>query len=621
MVSSLLHAAFLGLAAAPVAASSPPAPTVVAHGDVTYRGTTTGTVEHFLNIRFAHDTSGPRRFAPPEPYTPPAGSEVDATRPGPACAQTQGGLPPFFDATPDISEDCLTVRIARPAGTAPGARLPVVVHVVEGGVIKGWAYDPHADPEPLVALAAELGKPVMYVALQSRLTMFGFARLPLLRDRQSLNAGMRDQRAGMEWVRDNIAAFGGDPQRITAWGLSAAGTMTALQLVAYGGCKGVPFTQVWTMSGPPGTALNMSSDATEAHTRAVAEKLGCAHGGDESTLACLRQLPMEQLLDAAVAYSVENHPPMGLFTFIPSVDGDFFPDRTSTLYRSGRFAKGIPTVLSWTHDDGATQAGPASMFQSEDDMKSRIQAFAHALTDDDHAELFALYAAADFAPEAAAYASSKQASDPDVPIHWFRISRLLRDLLFTCSSLDLGHEMARQSPVSDWVRTYSLNQTMLTPLFRAAGMPYLGTPHGSDMNYVMAGVAPEIPDVSAADAQLARDMVGAFAQFAYTGSPETAGGESGLGAWPPAFPGAKEGEELASVVVQVVGGPLGTGPALVQHAGDGHERVPDDDGMQVPLAGGIEFGDVSAVRRRELGRQKLFQRCAFINSLAEKLGH
>jgi carboxylesterase type B len=93
------------------------------------------------------------------------------------------------------------------------------------------------------------------------------------------------------------------------------------------------------MSGLPRTALNISSDATELRTLAVAEKLGCS-GSDEEQLQCLRAVPMEEILDVVKDYSTRNHPPLGLFTFIPSVDGDLYTDRQSELYRRGRFIKG-----------------------------------------------------------------------------------------------------------------------------------------------------------------------------------------------------------------------------------------------------------------------------------------
>lgn len=77
--------------------------------------------------------------------------------------------------------------------------------------------------------------------------------------------------------------------------------MTSLQLMAYGGEYGVPFTGAWAIFRPPGTALNATSDATEGRTRAVAVKRDWT-GDDELVLKCLREVEME--------YSVNNHPPM-----------------------------------------------------------------------------------------------------------------------------------------------------------------------------------------------------------------------------------------------------------------------------------------------------------------------
>ncbi|KAI0100382.1 alpha/beta-hydrolase [Nemania sp. FL0031] len=597
---------------------------------ITYRGILRGTVEDFHNIKFADDTSGSRRFAPPKPYSPPPGSEVDATVPGPACPQTRAAIPPFFSETPNQSEDCLNLQITRPAGTsASSEKLPVVVHITGGGVVKGAADDSNYDAANLVAQSVALNKPIIHVILNWRLTIFGFARLPVLKEQKSLNVGMRDQRAGYQWIKDNIEAFGGDPNRITAFGLSSGGTLSSLHLMTYGGERGVPFTQAWVMSGPPGTALNITSDATEIHTYAVAENLGCKPEGskDEAILACLREVPMDKLTEAAMAYSVANHPPAGLFTFIPSVDDDFIPGRQSALYKAGKFVKGVPMVFGWAQDDGATSVGPAPIFQTEEDMKAPIKNFAHQLDDDDYKKLFALYPAQDFEIDVQNYEARKAESDPVVPVHYFRVARIMRDLLFSCSSIDFGFEMTRQSQKVEafqGVYHYTMNQSMVTPLFRAAGMPWLGTVHGSDLDYFYNNLFPR-EKVSEEDLKLSDTMIASFVNFAYTGRPHVEDDPS----WPESFQDVDKGraESPNAFNIKVLGGPLGTGAAHLAPRSRQYDDDDDDSGtMQIPLGDGhFEYGEMESPmdsnRKRELTREDLFERCAFINSLSEKLGH
>ncbi|KAI1775457.1 alpha/beta-hydrolase [Hypoxylon cercidicola] len=629
MLLTCLGVALLGLTSSLFVVADP----VVQVGEsgISYRGTIKDSIEHFQNIKFAHDTSGTRRFAPPEPYSPPDGSEVDATAPGPACPQSKAGIPPFFAETPDISEDCLHLRIARPAGTTTEDRLPVIVWLHGGGVVKGSAYDPHFDPDNIIKLSTSIQKPVIYVSLNYRLTIFGFANLPTLYDQKSLNVGMRDQRAGFQWVKDNIASFGGDPDSITVFGLSSGGTFISLQTLAYGGEKGVPFTKAWAMSGPPGTALNITSDASQVHTLAVAERLGCQTEDEKDILKCLREVPMEKLTEAAMDYSVANHPPAGLFTFIPSVDGDFIPDRHTVLYKAGKFTKGIPMVFGWTQDDGATNAGPAASFQTEEDIKTPIEAFAHALTTDDYERLFSLYPISDFEEDVQNYEASKAASEPDVSVHFFRASRILRDILFTCSSIDFGYEMSRQSRVADptfpGVRLYDLNQSMLTPLFKGAGMSYIRVAHGSDTNYIFDGVFPE-GAISDEDQKLSKSMATTFINFAYSGDPTSAEDEH-FSSWPEAFPDPEKLDESPSSTpssfnVHVIGGPLGSGSCQVSSDRTDAYAVGQDEEFQQPLVDSARYTEMaskaSQARKREVDREKLVERCAFISTLSEKLG-
>ncbi|KAK4170119.1 hypothetical protein QBC43DRAFT_328783 [Cladorrhinum sp. PSN259] len=619
----LSPAALLALFASSVLADDAPTVTL-SKTKVTYRGITTGSVEHFLNIRYAHDTSGNRRFAPPEPYSYPEGSIVDATAPGPACPQSTPGIPPFFVDTPIISEDCLNLRISRPAGTNENDNLPVVVHIHGGGVVKGSAYDPHFDPNNLLQLSTSLKKPIIYVAINYRLTIFGFARLPILKDQKSMNAGVRDQRAAFEWVKANIASFGGDTNRITSFGLSSGGTFTSLHLVSYGGEKGVPFTQAWAMSGPPGTALNMTSDMTEHHTRAVAEKVGCTTSASDDDdddndddgselLNCLRQVPFEELTTKAMEYSVANRPPAGLFTFIPSIDDDFFPASQTSLYRQGNFVQNIPLVYGYTQDDGAMNVGPASLYTTEESIIPAIQSTSTAITPDELTKLLSLYPASDLEEEVNNYLSRKQPSDPQVSVHYFRASRILRDILFTCSSLDFGRYMAKYSDEKEnaSVYVYALNQSMLTPIFRGvAGMPYMGVPHGSDTNYLFNGVFPE-GEISEDDQKLSREFAASFIEFAWTGRPGSFGSD---GKWPEAFSEDGEEEKEESFNLLVVGGPWGTGNVKVKRkvrSGSKVEGLAEMDSVDLesPQATIEEMGSRKCEeRKRQVERERLLER-------------
>ncbi|GLB09958.1 hypothetical protein AtubIFM57258_005892 [Aspergillus tubingensis] len=150
--------------------------------NVSFKGTASNLTEPFLNIRFGEDTSGSNRFAPPKPYNYPSGSVVNATRSGAACPQQKEPLAdfPIFDNVTSISEDCLTLRVNRPLNTSPSDRLPVLVWIYGGGDTIGQIYDSAYDPSLLVYGAAQKDVPVIYVAMNYRLGIFGFASSPAL---------------------------------------------------------------------------------------------------------------------------------------------------------------------------------------------------------------------------------------------------------------------------------------------------------------------------------------------------------------------------------------------------------------------------------------------------------
>lgn len=99
--------------------------------DISYQGTSADGVEQFQGIFFGKDTSGPNRFTPPKVYYPPAGTTVDATKPGAACPQPSKGIVPCMSDVKLQSENCLSLRIARPEGKG-GKPMPVMVYLYGG---------------------------------------------------------------------------------------------------------------------------------------------------------------------------------------------------------------------------------------------------------------------------------------------------------------------------------------------------------------------------------------------------------------------------------------------------------------------------------------------------------
>jgi hypothetical protein len=278
-------------------------------------------------------------------------------------------------------------------------------------------------------------------------------------------------------------------------------------------------------------------------------------------------------------------------------------------------------------------AGSAQLIQKEEDMIPVIRGFAHDLSDDDLSRLFSLYDAIDFNDDVKNYEAEKDDDEPTVSVHFFRLSRILRDLLFTCSSIDFGNEMSRQSQSTNMqhseVYLYVLNQSMLTPLWKGAGMPHIKVSHGSDTNYIFNGLFPE-GQVSEDDEKLSREFSVAFINFANSGIPS----EVDTGSWPEAFSQndtAPMRSTPRSLTLQVVGGPYGTGSALL-----GFEKLLDEgreeqvlefgEGLtgEQEVLPGLSFGTMSSpsarLRKKVLNQEQLLRRCEFLNSLSEKLG-
>jgi para-nitrobenzyl esterase len=190
-------------------------------------------IASFRGIAYARPPVGALRWKPPQPQAARTG-RVDATAFAPACPQGEGNTrwyrrlaramgvdPVVVPAIAGISEDCLYLNVWTPQPTA-GQRLPVMVWIHGGSNENGYAYEPNYLGGPLA------GQGVVVVSIAYRLGLLGFFAHPALGADASGRQGLLDQIAALRWVKAHIAAFGGDPARVTVFGESAGGTDIAV---------------------------------------------------------------------------------------------------------------------------------------------------------------------------------------------------------------------------------------------------------------------------------------------------------------------------------------------------------------------------------------------------------
>ncbi len=331
-------------------------------------GTEENGLRVFRGIPFAAPPVNELRWREPQPLQPWPGTRP-ATDFGPACPQGQVAA----DGTlgENISEDCLYLNVWTPAASAED-KLPVLVWVYGGGFGGGRTSDPLFNGAPL----AEKG--VVYVSLAYRVGVMGFMAHPELSEENramhgaaaSGNYGLLDLVSGLQWVKQNIAAFGGDPERVTIWGESAGGiavSMLAVSPLAEGLFHGVisdsggSFGPVRTPTAP-GENVPPLNIAEQGGT-ALAAKLGAA------SLAELRRKPVGDVMTQARGIGGIGW---------PILDGWVIPDDQYVLYDKGAYHD-TPILVGINSDEGASFSRTDDRAQFEAETRVRFGPHADAI--------------------------------------------------------------------------------------------------------------------------------------------------------------------------------------------------------------------------------------------------
>ncbi|MBD2753570.1 carboxylesterase/lipase family protein [Spirosoma validum] len=292
-------------------------------------------IRAFKGVPFAQPPVGELRWREPQPAKNWTGVRK-ATKFGPRAMQ-RAVFGDMGFRSDGMSEDCLYLNVWTPAKSA-NEKLPVLVYFYGGGFIAGDGSEGRYDGESMAK------KGIVAITVNYRLTVFGFMAHPELTkespNHASGNYGYLDQSAALRWVQQNIAAFGGDPKRVTIAGESAGSVSVSAQMVS-------PLSKnlIAGAIGESGSLLGTLPPISLADGEQMGVKFATLM--EAKSLADLRAMPAEKLLEATAKPEVPR--------FTATVDGYFFPKSPREMYGAGEQAH-VPLLVGWNSQEMGYQA-------------------------------------------------------------------------------------------------------------------------------------------------------------------------------------------------------------------------------------------------------------------------
>jgi para-nitrobenzyl esterase len=450
----------------------------------TLEGITVGKVEQFRGVRYAAPPVGYLRWRAPLPPKPYAGTLKATTFPAP-CVQTRS-LPDL----PPQSEDCLFLNIYRPAQNNQTGKMPVLVYFHGGGFAAGTASARDGDQ-----LAAT--NDMIVIMINYRLGAFGWLALPQLDEETSNgsssgNYGLLDMLASLRWVRENIAAFGGDPQNVTIAGTSAGGISVCALMTA--GLHERLFQRAVIESGECSASSTyiISHEAALLQGAKFAAKAGCTD--PKAFTSCLRSKAASDLLASSE----------GLGGFTSNIGGALMPVAPIAAIESGH-VEHVPVIVGANHDEQKHNPVAETGFPAT---AESYQKYLNKLFGPLAPLVAAEYPTTGFSDPA--YAAGAASSDSGVP----------NGIGFCPMLTELGGALAKVTQTF----AYELNDPRGSGMPEASGFE-LGSMHTAEINFLYAAMEPG--KHTAEQMQLAARMQRYWAAFARTGHPQ-----DGRSEWP-----------------------------------------------------------------------------------------
>jgi len=473
------------------------------------QGTTSQSgVRSYQGIPFAQPPVGNLRWKEPQPAKNWEGV-LKADHFGPNGMQK----PVFGDMgfrSSAMSEDCLYLNVWTPA-KSPTEKLPVLVYFYGGGYVAGDGSERRYDGEAM----AKTG--IVALTVNYRLGVFGFLSHPELTKESphhaSGNYGLLDQQAALQWVKDNIAAFGGDPSRVTIAGESAGSISVSAQMAS-------PLSKS-LIAGAIGESGAMIHPTLAAIPLKKGEENGVAFAArvKAKTLADLRAIPAAALLDSAAK--------PGAFSTAATVDGYFLPEAPAAIFAKGQQAN-VPLLAGWNSAEVPYQALLREASPTLVNYKSKLKELYPEQAD----EVLKLYPAATDA--AVVEAATALASDRFIVYStwkWLDLHRKTSDkpvysYIFSKGKPPVTEAMKGVVPgLAGGVKKADAKSEAVA----VAPVP-AGAPHAFEIEYAMGNLASnKMYAWTADDYKVSATMLSYFSNFIKTGNPN---GET-LPVWTP----------------------------------------------------------------------------------------
>ncbi len=473
-----LLAAFYGLNFSPAAFSTNDIVRVEG-GQIS--GTNAEGVRSYKGIPYAAPPVGEMRWKPPQPVMAWEGVR-ECSAYGPDCPQAPYPQTSLFYSPPrQQSEDCLYLNVWTAARA--GEKRPVMVWIHGGALTRGSGATGVYDGKAFAK------KGVVLITINYRLGPLGYLAHPELTaespQRSSGNYGVLDQIAALKWVQKNVAAFGGDPSRVTIFGESA-GSWSVNVLVASPLAKGLFHRAIGQSGGSFGPMTYLKEDRK---TLQSAEKSGAAFAksAGADSIKELRAITAEKIID-----HFNNEAEGRKFRTAPNVDGWVLPDEIRNIFAQGK-QNDVPVIVGSNANEMTSLTVPTLVPKTMENYRKRADTYYGQMVK----EFEALYPVKSEADIAGAFLGS------------------LRDEAFTL-------------PMRTWARMTAIGKSKAYLYFFSHAPPnpnskYLGAFHAGEIAYVFNNLNRQNPLMQDADYKLADMMSSYWVNFATTGNPNGKG--------------------------------------------------------------------------------------------------